>query len=233
MKTSMRSVTVLLAALALAPTTKAGSLPVLANTGENTYFNNNNQYDLYWLWAPGKVLTYSPYNGVGTPDASVLTDQKSGIYYTPLDSQWVWTNPAGSSTSYPDTETFMQEFYIPTGVNLASLRLTGEWGVDNEGDIYLNGTNQYGTGLSLHPEVSSNFTTPHSFAITGGFQFGENTLNIVVENDDRVGGLNVESLAISSVPEPSTALMLLCSLAVGGATYLVRRRGARTGLLRA
>jgi hypothetical protein len=242
---SMRSVTVLLAALALASTAKATPLPPLYDTGQVS----PSGIDSYWSYSDNNPVTNI------TTGQAVDVGQYAG-YYTPSYS-WVWTNasgtspyppygPSGLSAGYPDVASFTQQFVIPVGTNLSTLLIAGNWGADNIGYIELNNTAvtiyNGGSGtLSMGPSDSQfYFDTAHPFAISGAgasttgapgglFQVGTNTLTFVITNLDSVGGFDASNLLLSSVPEPSSAIMALSALGFGGACFLLRRRGAKIG----
>jgi hypothetical protein len=229
MKNSMRSVTVLLAALALATTAKAQL--VLFDTGvgaNNTTLLPNGATDSHWSF-----VASSPPPTAG--QAVVLTNQLPGTYFTDLDggvsdSKWVWSTGDGSQLGFV---TFSQTFNL-SGFIASTAKITGDWGVDNNGIITLNGLQATGSGfLSLQNSDPNNFKFDSEFTITGntgvGFLPGTNTLSFVTENTSNVGALNVSDLgltATAAVPEidPGSAASALACLGSGVMMLIGRRR---------
>jgi hypothetical protein len=149
--------------------------------------------DPHWqlVAGPGVMASRAPF---------VVTDQHPlGQYFATADSMWIGQDAAGSG-DVGSPYTFRLSFDL-TGFDPASVRITGAWGVDNDGDITLNGQPPAGTGtFSLTGAVMDNFNVEHDFTITGGFVAGMNTLDIQVTNTGGPAGLNVTSLTISGTP---------------------------------
>jgi hypothetical protein len=167
--------------------------------------------------------------GITSPAPAVVVTNQSpfGLYAQNPDSRWIWVNASGDAavgSSYTIRETFDLTGTIPS-----TATISGTWGADNNGMILLNGSTPVGTGtLSLSDANISNFSSFHSFTITGGFVAGLNTLDFVVTDTGNPGALNVNSLVgtVTSVPEPSAITLLL----VGCTGVLAYRRvtGDRT-----
>jgi hypothetical protein len=139
--------------------------------------------------------------GVAAPRAAVVVTEQHPLaqYFETADSMWIGQEAAGSS-SVGSPYTFRQSFNL-TGYDPASARITGEWGVDNEGEITLNGQVPAGTGpFSLTGTVTDHFNVRNGFTITGGFVAGMNTLDIRATNTGGPFGLNVTGLTISATP---------------------------------
>ncbi|MGH8833679.1 MAG: hypothetical protein ACRDWG_01585 [Actinomycetes bacterium] len=149
--------------------------------------------DPHWhlVAGPGVTSSRAPF---------VVTDQHPfGQYFATADSMWIWQDAAGSGdVGSPYT------FRLPidlTGLDPASVRISGAWGVDNDGAITLNGQVPTGTGtFSLTGAASNNYNVEHAFTITGGFVAGINELDIQVTNAHGPAGLNVTHLMISGTP---------------------------------
>jgi len=160
--------------------------------------------------------------GITSPaPAVVVTNQiPSGLYAQNPDSRWIWVNASGDAgVGSPYT---IRETFDLTGTIPSTATISGSWGADNNGMILLNGSTPVGTGtLSLSDSNVSNFSSFHSFTITGGFVAGLNTLDFVVTDTGNPGALNVNSLVGTvSVPEPSAMTLML----VGGTIVLACRR---------
>jgi len=149
--------------------------------------------DPHWLLVAGPGVTSSR-------APIVLTDQHPfGQYFATAESMWIWQDAAGlGEIGSPYT------FRLPldlTGFDLASVRVSGVWGVDNDGAITLNGQVPTGTGtFSLTGAVPDNYNVEHAFTITGGFVAGMNALDIEATNAHGPGGLNVSRLTITGTP---------------------------------
>ncbi|MGH9815403.1 MAG: PEP-CTERM sorting domain-containing protein [Candidatus Acidiferrales bacterium] len=160
------------------------------------------------LGAPGAVdphytLTTNPAGG-GT---SAFVTTGSGFPFPPWvpngpNSQWI--TPNTSQLNHPaGTYTYVTTFDL-TGLIPGTAVLTGAWGTDNPGQMFLNG---------VLVSTSSGFTSLTAFLISSGFLPGVNTLTFVIENLPQAtgnpSGLRVDiSGTASPVPEPSTLLLL-------------------------
>jgi hypothetical protein len=129
-------------------------------------------------------------------------------------SRWISNSPNGGPGN--GTVTFQTSFTV-TGSGPVSI--SGLWGVDNIGEIFLNGID---TGIGL-PFGFPAFQTLHPFTIASGFVTGLNTLSFVVTDTGPPLGLRVEGLT-SAVPELSTWAMMLFGF---GALALVAFRKAK------
>jgi hypothetical protein len=148
--------------------------------------------------------------GVANPRAPfVVTDQHRpppdepagfGQYFVAADSMWIGQDPAGSA-DVGATYTYRLPLDL-TGLDPASVRISGAWGVDNNGTITLNGQPPSGTGaFSLTGADFHNYSVEHEFAIDpGGFVAGLNSLDVQVTNIDGPAGLNVTRLTCSGTP---------------------------------
>jgi len=63
------------------------------------------------------------------------------------------------------------------------------------------------SGASTEDTVAD-FTSFHSFAISGGFVNGVNTLDFIVYNQDGLTGLRSELAGTADVPEPASMALL-------------------------
>ena len=64
-----------------------------------------------------------------------------------------------------------------TGYEANTASLSGLWGVDNDGDIFLNGVS---TGITLLGSNTANFNVLHNFSVGSGFVAGINTLTVAM-----------------------------------------------------
>jgi hypothetical protein len=139
--------------------------------------------------------------GVTAPRAPVVVTEQHplGQYFETTDSMWIGQSAAGSG-DVGSPYTFRLPFDL-TGYDVASVRIGGAWGVDNEGEMTLNGQVPAGTGpFSLTGTVTDHFNVRHGFTITGGFVAGMNALEMHATNTGGPFGLNVTGLTISATP---------------------------------
>jgi hypothetical protein len=148
--------------------------------------------------------------------------------YAPNDADSRWISLTGSGTPVNNTTIYRLTFDL-SGLDHTGAAISGFWGVDNQGEILLNGAS---TGNALVGVVIGNFSSLHAFSITSGFVAGLNTLDFVVVDNGgvtalRVDGLSGEADVAGAIPEPSTWAMLLLGF-FGLGTLL--RSGRRTPL---
>lgn len=113
-----------------------------------------------------------------------------------------------------------------TGFVPGTASITGRWGTDNQGEIFLNNIS---TGITLTQVNTANFRVLSAFAINSGFVSGLNTLTLRVTNNGGPTAGRFDNLVLSaSVPEPASWAMLIAGFGLVGAA--ARRR--RTALQR-
>jgi len=194
----------------VALTAQAEALTIdLFNTGvdENGTPLSGGNTDPHW----SVLMTDESGNTIESPAVVINSPNKN--YYTSGLSSWVWINALGRTGSIDVSLTFRLEFDL-TGLDPETAIISGSWGVDNYGDILLNGENPTGTGVfSLQGNDGANFNPFSDFTITGGFISGINTLEFVATDPNgQLGALNVTGLSgtadAAPVPEPGTMLLL-------------------------
>ncbi len=143
----------------------------------------------------------------GAPAAPglVLVDQVPQGYFQPTNAAWIWQNPQGDAPQGV-AFTFRQVIDL-TGFDPATVVVSGQWGVDNMGEIRLNGVvpqSAAGSVFQLSGDDVDNFGTPHPFRIASGFVPGLNFLDVVAINapggTPNPGGLCVFGTSISGQP---------------------------------
>jgi hypothetical protein len=173
-------------------------------------------------------------NGITDPHYSIFSSTASGFaghqavtfkhaayVANDADSRWISLNGTGGPGN--NTTLYRLTFDL-TGLIASTASISGIWGTDNIGAIFLNGVN---TGV---PTVS--FSSLASFTLSSGFVSGLNTLDFQVQDLGPPGSLRVDSLAgtaqraSAAVPETATWAMMIVGFAlVGGA---MRRRKMAT-----
>jgi len=107
-----------------------------------------------------------------------------------------------------------------TGLNPATASITGLFGTDNDGAIFLNGVSKATTGFG-------DFGAPTAFTMNSGFIAGVNTITVQMNNGGDPTAFRVQFTSAtanpgtSSVPEPSTFLLIIGGMVVAG---LFRKR---------
>jgi hypothetical protein len=187
----------------------AASIPLL-NTGVNATGTplSGGSSDPHWTIISGP--------GITTPQAAVVVNDQSGwLYAQNPNSRWIWVN-ASSVGGVNSPYDFRLTFDL-TGLNPSTASITGSWGVDNFGQILLNGmTTGIGSGALILPASSrnANFQAFSSFTLNNGFVPGVNTLDILATDTGVIGAINVTNLAgtaqtgLGSVPEPASMILL-------------------------
>ena len=136
--------------------------------------------------------------------------------YVPNSPTSSWISNSADGNPGNGTVTLQTTFTL-SGVDTVGAAISGFWGVDNIGEIFLNGND---TGIGL-PYGFDAFENLHPFSITNSdwFKVGTNVLTFVVTDTGPPLALRVDDLA-SGVPEASTwAMMILGFCGVGFMAY--------------
>lgn len=181
----------------------------LFNTGVDNFGDALAPAGTFGLIDPHYTISGSTIGGVGS---NAVTFAHPSYVPDSATSRWISNSFDGQPGN--GTVTFQTTFTV-TGSGPVSI--SGLWGVDNIGEIFLNGID---TGIGL-PFGFPAFEALHAFTITNGFVSGLNTLAFVVADTGPPLGLRVEGLT-SAVPELSTWLMMLLGFAAM-ASFAFRR----------
>jgi hypothetical protein len=159
-------------------------------------------------------------------DLAAITYKHNAYSADTGNSRWISIDSTGgnSTTSSSTTYIFTTTFNL-TGYNASTALITGLWGIDNFGSIWLNG---YDTGNTLSFGYPA-FRNMHEFTITDSDFFieGINTLTVQLTNghtdpnrDPGPMALRIDNLQLSATyaPEPvitsifAVFLLLLASM---------------------
>jgi hypothetical protein len=173
------------------------------------------------------IATDAPNFGLG----SAITYQHPSYAPGDADSTWISGRSDGQTGAGSSHTTYRTTFSL-TGLNPFTAMISGLWGTDNEGTIFLNGVS---TGISLTGSIpgvldgtdAGSFTSLHAFNISSGFVAGLNTLDFVILDTGPPSAMRVDNLsgtAAAVVPEPATWALMILGFGSAGAV-LRRRRG--------
>jgi len=169
-------------------------------------------------------------NGVADPHYVIVSSTSPGFNnatpvtflhpaYAPDDANSRWISLSATGTPGSNTTTYRLTFDL-TGYDPLTAIITGMWGADNAGAMFLNGVATGNTVPGFNPLTS--------FTVNSGFVAGVNYLDFAVTDFGQPTALRVDdisgqaSLLGTAVPEPSTWAMML--LGFGAVGYSVRRR---------
>lgn len=164
----------------------------------------------------------------GTADDSLFASNPIPVNYGINTSSSVWLQLFANGNLDADQGTYTATYLIDlTGLNIASVGLTGSWITDNLGiDILVNGgsTGLGNTGNFLDDNWRSNPVNQFTLTAVDGLVAGLNTVQFVWENPWGPTGFRVEwEGATGVVPTPAVASLM----GLGGMLVVRRlRRGA-------
>ena len=176
--------------------------------------------------AAGDGQTDGNYTLIAGSIPGVTTGAPAQTYYNGAyaaeNSGSRWISYSGSPFSGAGTVSVTTTFDL-TGYKANTASLSGLWGVDNDGEIFLNGVS---TGITLLGSNTSSFNILHNFSIGAGFVAGINTLTVAVLDSGNPAAVRFDGLSLTAdaVPEPASWMMLIAGFGLVGAAS--RRRSA-------
>jgi hypothetical protein len=151
-----------------------------------------------------------------------------------LSSEWISPRATeAGSQSDPAGEYIYQETFNLTGLDPASVVITGKWTADNYGYIVVNGTRvSLGTDGNI-PNAAGEFKNFTSFVLNSSnanFVSGINTIQFDVFNTTTgspdITGLDVDFRSATASPTPEPASLTLMSAGMVALGLFARKRAA-------
>ncbi len=199
------SVCLSLALLIFCNASEAATITNLFNTGVDAA---KNALASGALVDPHYIITVSP---TGPQLAYTVTDTAFPFppwvinNYTPgAGSRWISPNPNGTGQGPAGNYRYRTTFTVPPNAILSTVNVSGLWSTDDGYiDIFINGS-PTGSTTGGH-----NALWP--FSISGGFNYGPNTLVFALNNAGGPTGLRVDGIVgtYQVIPEPATVCLIL------------------------
>jgi len=173
-------------------------------------------------------IYYAPYNFYDpmVPPASSGTYVNSTVPAYMANPGWAWV-PSGPNSSWISYASngygssmfntgvyFYQTTFDLTGLDPASVQISGLWGTDDPGWMYLNLADTNVPDINNLVVYGGGFSVLDPFSISGSnglFRQGLNTLTFVVwDAGNAITGLRMDiaSATANAVPEPGTLMLL-------------------------
>lgn len=188
---NLRTLAVLALLAAWQGSAHAVAVPGLFNTG----VNDSGVVLVGGAVDPHYTLITSADPAYPGPNA-IVTAVTAGGYWVANNSVSKWTAPAADEnypalgTAHPaGTYTYRLSFDL-TGIDPKTVSISGQWGVDNAGEIQLNGASTGNSTTNYNPLVG--------FTISTGFVAGVNHLDFVITNYPS-GGSNPTAVRVNGI----------------------------------
>jgi hypothetical protein len=239
----MKTVVLLFALVVAASSAAANTLTftTLCDTGVNNC-TTENPITTADVTDSNFAITLVP---AGVPSPTVATASLAGGYYhsgtNPLGTNtasWITVWSGGAETQAVGTFNYQQMITTGSFAGMLPVTISGSWATDNCGTIAWGATPvpvTGGTGTMISGGVAGCITSSSAFGSLTSFSFTEDVtgdtryyLDFEVGNTGLVTGLLVDNLSASSVsstvPEPSSLLLLASGLAVCASLFSRRLR---------
>jgi hypothetical protein len=122
-----------------------------------------------------------------------------GQWIKPADARWIYLTNAANLGQDWGTYEYMTTFDL-TGYDPDTAVLSGQWALDQDGSIYLNGN----LVATLPDQNWNNQLTP--FSLASGFVPGANTLAFYVRHPDGGDGMIVSAASLTASALPSLSI---------------------------
>ena len=202
---SLKFLTILAAALITNSLVFAATI-----TTENTGVNTSGTLVAAGAAASFWTLTAEPAGASETLGSDAFRFHNPAYFADTATAAWVSptaSGNAGAAGNYTYTLTIDL-----AGLNPATAAISGIFGTDNDGSIFLNGN------AAVATTAFAAFGAPTAFTINSGFMAGLNTINVRFDNGGDPTAFFVQfnsataSPLATGVPEPGTILLLLAGI---------------------
>lgn len=141
-------------------------------------------------------------NGANDPHYTVTATTIPGVVIGDLAKTYLngaYVADSSSSRRVPDSGSpfngngaFSISFTFDlTGYDPTTAAVSGLWGVDNDGEIFINGVS---TGNTLLESSVNNFNQLHAYSINTGFVAGLNTLTVAVADSGSPAAARIDGI---------------------------------------
>lgn len=143
--------------------------------------------------------------------------------YAPDSASSAWVSPNASGNASVGGLYVYQLLVDLTGIDPATVVITGQFSTDNDGFIRLNG------GASVATSPFAGFGSLTSFTLNSGFVDGTNSIEVGVNNGGNPTAFRVEFSSATGTPVPvptmpDTLLLILALILVGGGVFMLKQR---------
>jgi hypothetical protein len=178
------------------------------------------------LVASGSQVSFWTLSGkpVGAPEPIGGNPFRLNCCYWADTATAAWVAPTSNGNAGPGGIYTYDLVIDLTGLNPATASISGKFGSDNSGSVFLNANAPVLTQLSNF----SSYPAAANFTINSGFVAGLNTIHITVNNEGDPTAFFVEFTSatanplVGGVPEPAT-VMLTCAGLLGVLAFRARR----------
>ena len=174
--------------------------------------------------APGAFWTLLSAPSGATEAAGSSSFRYFNFAYAPDSSTSAWVSPGASGNASVSGLYVYQLLVDLTGIDPATVVITGQFATDNDGFIRVNG------GASAATQGFSGFGSLTSFTLSSGFVAGINSIEVGVNNGGNPTAFRVEFASATGTPLPPVPamppgfLIVLALILTGSLAWALRRR---------